>query len=160
MKISNWFDKLDFETNYFWKWLHYKILKLFSWDFKVFVGKSDIFIRWWVYFCKLGFSQATVQKGCWMMVLMASNPWLIVEQLGRHGFEGFDGVASGIIVKLLFPAPVWSLCSSDFQVPRTTSCMWRGQMLDSPTLLITVVENHRKSLIQYCERSELRLHFE
>ena len=25
---------------------------------------------------------------------------------------------------------------------------------------ITVVENHRKSLIQHCERSELRLHFE
>ena len=24
----------------------------------------------------------------------------------------------------------------------------------------TVFENHRKSLIQYCERSELRLHFE
>ena len=26
--------------------------------------------------------------------------------------------------------------------------------------LITVFENHRKSLIQHCERSELRLHFE
>ena len=25
---------------------------------------------------------------------------------------------------------------------------------------ITVFENHRKSLIQHCERSELRLHFE
>ena len=46
MKISNWFDKLDFETNYFWKWLYYQILKLLSWDFKVFVRKSDIFIRW------------------------------------------------------------------------------------------------------------------
>ena len=26
--------------------------------------------------------------------------------------------------------------------------------------LVTVFENHRKSLIQHCERSELRLHFE
>ena len=26
--------------------------------------------------------------------------------------------------------------------------------------IVTVFENHRKSLIQYCERSELRLHFE
>ena len=26
--------------------------------------------------------------------------------------------------------------------------------------LFTVFENHRKSLIQHCERSELRLHFE
>ena len=26
--------------------------------------------------------------------------------------------------------------------------------------LITVFENHRKSIIQHCERSELRLHFE
>ena len=25
---------------------------------------------------------------------------------------------------------------------------------------VTVFENHRKSLIQHCERSELRLHFE
>ena len=27
-------------------------------------------------------------------------------------------------------------------------------------IVITVFENHPKSLIQYCERSELRLHFE
>ena len=27
-------------------------------------------------------------------------------------------------------------------------------------LLLTVFENHRKSLIQHCERSELHLHFE
>ena len=26
--------------------------------------------------------------------------------------------------------------------------------------MLTVFENHRKSLIQHCERSELRLHFE
>ena len=26
--------------------------------------------------------------------------------------------------------------------------------------LVTLFENHRKSLIQHCERSELRLHFE
>ena len=29
-----------------------------------------------------------------------------------------------------------------------------------PTCMHTVFENHRKSLIQQCEQSELRLHFE
>ena len=28
------------------------------------------------------------------------------------------------------------------------------------SVLLTVFENHRKSLIQHCERSELRLHFD
>ena len=30
----------------------------------------------------------------------------------------------------------------------------------STVIFNTVFENHRKSLIQHCERSELRLHFE
>ena len=30
----------------------------------------------------------------------------------------------------------------------------------SEKIPVTVFENHRKSLIQHCERSELRLHFE
>ena len=47
MKISNWFYKLDLETNYYWKWLNYQIMNLLSLDFKVFVRKSGIFIRWW-----------------------------------------------------------------------------------------------------------------
>ena len=36
---------------------------------------------------------------------------------------------------------------------------WKRRM-DHLTYLSTMFENHRKSLIQHCERSELRLHFE
>ena len=36
---------------------------------------------------------------------------------------------------------------------------WGSKILIKATV-ITVFENHRKSLIQHCERSELRLHFE
>ena len=32
--------------------------------------------------------------------------------------------------------------------------------VSSKILKLTVFENHRKSLIQHCERSELRIHFE
>ena len=52
---------------------------------------------------QIGVSQATVQKGCWMMmmVLMASNPWLIVEASRRHGFEGFWVCVAVVVVSLL-----------------------------------------------------------
>ena len=35
-----------------------------------------------------------------------------------------------------------------------------GSLCNEKLVIITVFENHRKSLIQHCERSELRLHFE
>ena len=35
-----------------------------------------------------------------------------------------------------------------------------GQAQEAKQTCHTVFENHRKSLIQQCERSELRLHFE
>ena len=37
---------------------------------------------------------------------------------------------------------------------------WRTDLLDVGLRKGTVFENHRKSHIQHCERSELRLHFE
>ena len=37
---------------------------------------------------------------------------------------------------------------------------FKPHFLFMPPLFIEVFENHRKSLIQHCERSELRLHFE
>ena len=37
---------------------------------------------------------------------------------------------------------------------------WYTIHLHTHALLLTVFENHRKSLIQHCERRELRLHFE
>ena len=37
---------------------------------------------------------------------------------------------------------------------------FKSQLLSNILKLITVFENNRKSLIQHCERSELRLHYE
>ena len=41
--------------------------------------------------------------------------------------------------------------------PRTRNCSF---YFTEKSLGLTVFENHRKSLIQHCERSELGLHFE
>ena len=43
---------------------------------------------------------------------------------------------------------------------RRSSLTKKNVQLFSFPIKLTVFENHRKSLIQHCERSELRLHFE
>ena len=68
------------------------------------------------------------------------QPFLIflLRKLLVHSRKKFCNVCQKLKIKRPFP----HLCTLKMQ--------W----------LCTVFENHRKSLIQYCERSELRLHFE
>ena len=56
-------------------------------------------------------------------------------------------------------AALWFFCSLASKLRRRTKEFISWQTKFSPNLF-TVFENHRKSLIQHCERSELRLHFE
>ena len=43
---------------------------------------------------------------------------------------------------------------------KNENCNWKTRENAKLFLSFKVFENHRKSLIQYCEQSELRLHFE
>ena len=64
----------------------------------------------------------------------------------------------------LLQIPVYSLLYPQESLTREMKSLdglWKFRL--SPSLQPqtgTVFENHRKSLIQHCERSELRLHFE
>ena len=45
-------------------------------------------------------------------------------------------------------------------VEKSVRCLILCKKIEENCQCYTVFENHRKSLIQHCERSELRLHFE
>ena len=64
--------------------------------------------------------------------------------------------------KLLRISFVSALAFMAAWIPFATLCLW--EMATPPTQIptrkFTVFENHRKSLIQHCDRSEQRLHFE
>ena len=67
--------------------------------------------------------------------------------------------------RLLLPQNIATAESSSLrvliQIKTSTNCFTNSFLKMVPFFLpITVFENHRKSLIQHCEQSELRLHFE
>ena len=94
-------------------------------------------------------------------VEMHHNEWLLLPEFDF--MLGLLLAPSNLLVR--FEDATWWIPTPCWRPPQSQTSSIIALLLHQPTLLhsnadiTTVFENHRKSLIQYCERSELRLHF-
>ena len=90
-----------------------------------------------------------------MCVLRANAQCCLIPKWCKVNGTTLTGIAA--LLQLWTTLPSIFLTLKHVRMATPTQCQARGQHF---VAIATVFENHRKSLIQYCERSELRLHFE
>ena len=124
MKFSNWFYTLDFEAKHFWKWLNHQILNILSLHIKVFVKKSEFYIRW-----------SLLSDAFWFVLLAKKDVLLrFYSSSGVFRFEGTWGLKWGRCTKctvqsvVCLALPACCCCCALSRIP-WSSHVWSTKQL-------------------------------